>query len=56
MTTRIGDAQRTEVLNLLGQALEEVYLDLGEYDQRITAATAAETADQLVDQVADLPR
>jgi hypothetical protein len=55
MTTRIGDAQRAEVLNLLSQALEEGYLDLGEYDQRMTAATAAKTADQLVDQVADLP-
>jgi hypothetical protein len=55
MTTRIGTMQRNEVLHLLGQALEEGYLDLDEYEQRMTAVTAAKTADQLMEQVTDLP-
>jgi hypothetical protein len=53
--TRVGNTQRNEVVNLLSRALEEGYLDLSEYDQRITAANAAKTADQLVAQTEDLP-
>jgi hypothetical protein len=52
---RIGTAQRNQVIDLLGKALEGGYLELAEYEQRMTAATAARRADDLIAQTADLP-
>jgi hypothetical protein len=52
---RVGTAQRNQVIDLLGKALEGGYLELAEYENRMTAATAARRADELVAQTADLP-
>jgi len=52
---RVGNAQRTTVLELLGRALEEGYLDLDEYEARLTRVTEGKTVAALHAQVADLP-
>jgi hypothetical protein len=52
---RVGTAQRTEVLDLLSKALEEGYLDLTEFDQRMNSVTSAKAAHQLQAQLTDLP-
>jgi hypothetical protein len=52
---RVGTAQRTHVLDLLSNALQEGYLDLPEFEQRMTIVTSAKTADVLMAQLADLP-
>jgi hypothetical protein len=53
---RVGTAQRTEVLELLNRALEEGYLSLDEYEQRMRATSDAQTMSQLHTQLRDLPR
>jgi hypothetical protein len=50
---RVGTAQRTEVLELLNRALEEGYLSLDEYEQRMRATSNAETMSQLHTQLRD---
>ncbi|MBF9131886.1 DUF1707 and DUF4190 domain-containing protein [Plantactinospora sp. S1510] len=55
MNERVGTAQRTQVVGLLSEALGQGYLDLTEYDQRMSAATSAKTVAELSGQVADLP-
>ncbi|MEV0569545.1 DUF1707 and DUF4190 domain-containing protein [Dactylosporangium sp. NPDC050588] len=55
MNERVGNAQRTHVLDLLSNALQEGYLDLPEFEQRMSIVTAAKTADELMSQLADLP-
>lgn len=52
---RVGNAERGAVLDLLARALGEGYLELGEYDNRITAVHDARTVGDLMGQVADLP-
>lgn len=52
---RVGTAQRNHVLDLLGRALAEGYLDLSEYEQRAGRVAAAKTAGELISQVEDLP-
>jgi DUF1707 SHOCT-like domain len=52
---RIGNAQRTRVLELLGKATEEGYLSLDEYDQRAVAVTTARMRSELLAVVWDLP-
>ncbi|GGM24471.1 DUF1707 SHOCT-like domain-containing protein [Micromonospora yangpuensis] len=53
---RVGTAQRNQVLDLLSQALEQGYLDLAEYESRISAVHGALFVGDLTSQVADLPR
>src|SRR5687767_12719619 len=55
MNERVGNAQRTHVLDLLSNALQEGYLDLPEFEQRMSIVTAAKSADELMSQLADLP-
>jgi hypothetical protein len=52
---RVGTTERNHVADLLGKALEGGYIELAEYEQRMTAATAARRSDELVAQTADLP-
>ena len=52
---RVGTAERGAVLDLLSRALGEGFLELGEYDSRITAVHSARTVGDLMGQVADLP-
>lgn len=52
---RVGNAQRTTVLDLLGRALEEGFLDLAEYETRLQRVTEGKTVAELYAQVADLP-
>jgi len=52
---RVGNAERGAVLELLSRALGEGYLELDEYDNRITAVHGARTVGDLMGQVADLP-
>lgn len=56
MNERVGNAQRNQVVELLNEALGEGYLDLVEYERRLTGATAAQTTGELVTVLADLPR
>ncbi|HEX5598952.1 MAG TPA: DUF1707 domain-containing protein [Micromonosporaceae bacterium] len=55
MDERVGHEQRTKVLDLLSKALAEGYLELPEYEERMTAVTSAKTASELTRQLADLP-
>jgi hypothetical protein len=55
MNERVGNAQRNQVVELLNEALGGGYLDLAEYERRLTDATAAQTTGDLVGQLADLP-
>jgi hypothetical protein len=52
---RIGNAHRAAVLEVMGRALAEGYVDLGEYETRMAAVTEAKTLRVLLAQVADLP-
>src|SRR5262249_14841585 len=52
---RVGHAERTQVLGLLGNAYEAGGLPVGEYDARVVAVGAAPRASRLRLQVSDLP-
>jgi hypothetical protein len=52
---RVGNQQRTQVLDLLSAALEQGYLTLDEYEVRMAAVSAAKMISVLHSQVADLP-
>ena len=52
---RVGHAQRTTVLDLLGRAAAEGYLDLDEYEGRVAAVTVSRTVSDLYAVVGDLP-
>ena len=52
---RVGNAHRTEVIDLLSRALGEGGLPLDEYDRRVAAVGAATYASQLSAQLGDLP-
>ncbi|WP_433290632.1 DUF1707 SHOCT-like domain-containing protein [Actinoplanes sp. CA-030573] len=52
---RVGHAERTQVLGLLGNAYEAGVLPVGEYDARVAAVGSAGYASQLRLQVSDLP-
>jgi hypothetical protein len=54
-TIRIGDRDRQTTADLLSQALAQGYFDLTQYETRVQAAFAAETAEELHRVVADLP-
>ncbi|MFC6023320.1 DUF1707 and DUF4190 domain-containing protein [Plantactinospora solaniradicis] len=55
MDERVGTAQRNTVLELLSQALEQGYLDLSEYEERMTSVHTARTVGDLVRPLVDLP-
>ena len=55
LSQRVGTAEREQALGLLGKALEEGYLSLDEYEQRMTVVTAAKTAYELTRSLSDLP-
>jgi Domain of unknown function (DUF1707) len=52
---RVGDAERTRTADLLKEAHVAGYLTLDEIDERLSAALAARTRDQLERLLADLP-
>jgi hypothetical protein len=52
---RVGNAQRSHVLDLLSRALEGGYLTLDEYEQRMTTVSSAKLASELRTQLRDLP-
>jgi hypothetical protein len=52
---RVGNAQRTTVLDLLSRAVAEGYLDLDEYELRVVRVTEGKTVAQLYAVVSDLP-
>ncbi|GIM92285.1 DUF1707 SHOCT-like domain-containing protein [Paractinoplanes toevensis] len=52
---RVGPAERTQVLGLLGNAFEAGVLPVGDYDARVTAVGTATHASQLRLQISDLP-
>jgi hypothetical protein len=52
---RAGDDDRQGTASLLGLALTQGYLEMAEYDQRLTAAFTAQTAGELRALTADLP-
>ncbi|WP_306205127.1 DUF1707 SHOCT-like domain-containing protein [Actinoplanes sp. RD1] len=52
---RIGTVHRTQVIDLLNQALAEGQLPEPEYDSRIVAVSTATYASDLLEQVQDLP-
>jgi hypothetical protein len=52
---RVGDREREAAAKRLGQALAQGYLDMAEYERRVTAAFAANTAADITDLMADLP-
>ncbi|GAB3235836.1 DUF1707 domain-containing protein [Mycolicibacterium hippocampi] len=52
---RAGDHDRESVATLLGQALAQGYLDMGEYEKRLQAAFAAQTTPELRHLTSDLP-
>lgn len=54
-TVRVGDHDREDTANLLGQALAQGYLDMTEYERRLQATFAAHTAEELGRLVNDLP-
>ena len=51
---RVGHAERTQVLGLLGNAYEAGVLPVGDYDARVAAVSAATYASELSLQVSDL--
>lgn len=51
----VGDHDRRTTADLLSHALAQGYFDLTEYETRVQAAFAADTAAQLHQLVADLP-
>jgi hypothetical protein len=52
---RVGNAQRTEVIDLLSRALDAGGLPLDEYDRRVAAVGTATYASQLTAQLSGLP-
>ena len=54
-SVRAGDRERERTANQLGSALAQGYLEMGEYETRLTAAFAAYTTAELGGLVADLP-
>src|SRR4051794_13779304 len=52
---RIGNTQRTEVLDRLNRALDERSLPLDEYDRRVATVATASNAGEWVAPLADLP-
>jgi len=52
---RVGNAQRTEVLDLLSRALDQGRLPLVEYDRRVVAVGSATYAGELAAQLGGLP-
>jgi hypothetical protein len=52
---RVGDAERTRTIDLLKEAHVAGYLTLTEIDERLSAALAARTRDDLERLLADLP-
>jgi hypothetical protein len=54
-TVRAGDRDRAAVAAQLGQALTQGYLDIAEYEQRVAAAFAAHSSNELRGLQADLP-
>ncbi|HEV8648638.1 MAG TPA: DUF1707 domain-containing protein [Actinomycetes bacterium] len=52
---RVGDAERSRTTELLKEAHVAGYLTLAEIDERLSAALAARTRDELERLVADLP-
>ncbi len=53
--TRVGDHDRAATADVLSQAFAQGYFDLAEYETRVQAAFAAQTAEELRHIVADLP-
>jgi hypothetical protein len=53
--TRAGDHEREAVAGYLGQALGQGYLDMAEYENRVTSAFGADTIGELELLLADLP-
>ena len=54
-SVRIGNAERDRAADLLGEHFRAGRLDVQEYDERITAAYAAKTDEDLAPLFADLP-
>ena len=52
---RAGDRERQKTAARLGQALEQGYLQIDEYDDRVRAAFQTHTTAQLRELLADLP-
>jgi hypothetical protein len=52
---RAGDRERQRTADQLGSALAQGYLDMGEYETRLSAAFTAHTVNDLHGLVADLP-
>ena len=52
---RAGDRERETTARQLGQALAEGYLDMSEYERRVSSAFAAQTTADLRLLLADLP-
>jgi hypothetical protein len=55
MNERVGNADREAATKLLNDALAQGYIELSEYEQRMTAVTAAHTVFELARQFGDLP-
>jgi hypothetical protein len=53
--TRVGTVERTQVLGLLGEALDAGLLPIEEYDARVVAVGTANHAAELRRQLGDLP-
>ena len=54
-TVRAGDREREATADVLGQALSQGYLDLGEYESRLQTVYSAQTDPDLRALTADLP-
>jgi hypothetical protein len=54
-TVRAGDRERAATADQLGLALTQGYLDITEYEQRVAAAFAAHSSNELRQLLADLP-
>lgn len=52
---RIGDAERERAVQSLGEHLRAGRIEVGEYDERLTAAFGARTAGDLIPLFTDLP-
>jgi Domain of unknown function (DUF1707) len=54
-TVRAGDRERATTADQLGLALTQGYLDMAEYEQRVAAAFAAPSSNELRQLLDDLP-
>jgi Domain of unknown function (DUF1707) len=54
-TVRAGDRERAATADQLGLALTQGYLDITEYEQRVAAAFAAHSSNELRQLLVDLP-